>query len=133
MKILLADPKSYIRYGLAVLMEEQPDIEVVGEAENSDELLKKLDHTQPDLILLGSEMPSKSLDVLLPEIRRSFPSLAIIVLSGGSFSPEIAMKAGANGFIRKGDLPDRVLKTVRQVINRNIQSRMDPQKNQIVI
>ena len=133
MKVLLADPKPYIRYGLAVLMEEQPDIVVVGEVDSPDELLAKLRQTQPDLILIGAELLSKDLDSLLPEVRKIYPPLKIIILSGGSSLPENILSTAANGLIRKGDAPDLVLKTIRRIYQQKQRVHFDPPENQIPI
>ena len=115
MRVFLADPKPNIRYGLAVLLGEQPDLEIVGETEDSDVLLAQIEATTPDLILLSWDLPGVKISELLDQIRAVCPKLWIIALSGKSNNRELALKSGADDFICKGDSPEKLLTSIRQI------------------
>ena len=119
MKVLLADPKSNIRYGLTVLLGEQPDLEIVGETDDSGVLLAQVKATSPDLLLLSWDLPGMKVSELLGQIRILCPKLSIIALSGKSNNRELALQSGADDFICKGDSPEKLLASIRQIQNQN--------------
>ena len=80
-KILIADDHEIVRQGLKTILSENSDLEVVAEAANGNEVIKIVQNSEVDLVLLDFDMPEKNgLDTLI-ELRASYPKLPIIILS----------------------------------------------------
>jgi two-component system response regulator NreC len=112
MRILLADDEFNVRYGLRVLLEERPELEVVGEAADADELLAQLGAACPDLVLLSWGLPGRQGADLLPALRRICYDLYVIGLSGRPEARQAALDAGANAFVSKVEPPERLLAAI---------------------
>jgi DNA-binding NarL/FixJ family response regulator len=112
MRILLADDQARVRFALRVLLAQQPDIEVVGEASSADDLAAQLMAACPDLALLDWELPGLAVDGGLPALRKLCPRLAITVLSSRPGARRAAQAAGADAFVSKGDPPERLLAAI---------------------
>lgn len=117
MKILIADDHGVVRQGLKVLIENESDLEVVGEAEDgliATELAKQL---SPDLILMDISMPNLNGLEAARLILKENPDIRIIALSVRSdkhFVIEM-LEAGARGYVLKSYLFDEVLRAIRTV------------------
>lgn len=111
MDVLLADDQSKVRSALRLLLEHQADIDVLGEAVNATGLLDWARATHPDLVLLDWELPGFGRDEL-DTLRSLCPSLTVIALSGQPEARQAALEAGADGFVSKGDPPERLLEAV---------------------
>ncbi len=142
MKILLADDDENIRSALGLLLEQEPDVLVVGSVVNATGLLKiissrpwrlinggplRQDPDRPsapenaqskesdyNLLLLDWELPGWS-PAHVSDLRHSCPDLKIIALSVGPDTRQSALAAGADAFVSKSDPPDQVLDTVRRL------------------
>lgn len=112
MRILLADNQSKVRYALRVLLERQADIHVVGEAVDAGELLEMAEADRPDVVLLAWELPGMPADQLLATLRGMCPDLIVIALSGRLEARRAALCAEADGFVSKGEPPERLLHTI---------------------
>ena len=112
MRILLADNRSKVRFALRVLLERQPGLAVVGEATNANDLLAQAKATHPDLVLLGWELPGLVGIDLLSTLRKIRPELEVIALSSRPEARRAALTAGANAFVSKTDLPERLLAAI---------------------
>ena len=116
-KIIIADDHPLFRRGLKNAFADTPDIEVVDEAENGDELLKKVSSTNYNIALVDVAMPGKHGLDLLKQLREDHPKLPILVLT---VYPEEHyavrfFKAGASGFITKESSTDQIYAAVRKV------------------
>ena len=109
MHILLADRQPKVRFALRVLLEKQPDIVVVGEAVNAEDLLTQARAKRPDLILLDWDLPGLSTTGSVPSLREICPEMAVIALSGHAEARQGALGAGADAFASKVDPPERLL------------------------
>ena len=116
MKVLLADSKANILYGLNVLLEEQPDIDIVGESAEIENIVSKVIRTCPDLIILSWDFPKQQVEDIMRKIRLSCPNIFVIALSSKSYLKETAIQSGANDFIWKGDPPIRLLSSIQNLI-----------------
>ncbi len=112
MQILVADKQPKVRFGLRVLLEQQPGLKVVGEAVNVEELLAQVEVACPDLVLLDWELPGLAAVDLVTALRRVCPELLVIVLSGRSEVRQAALAAGADAFVYKCDPPERLLAAI---------------------
>lgn len=112
MRVFLADNQPQVRFGLCVLLEHQPEIEIVGNAANAQDLLAQLEIACPDLILLDWMLPKMQAEDLLADLRRICPGVTVIVLSGRPEARQAALKAGADRFVGKYELPERLLAAI---------------------
>ncbi len=112
MRILLADDQPKVRSALRLLLEQEPEMSVVGEAAEVEDLLAQVEATQPDLVLLDWELPGLQAADLLPTLRSLHPRLKVIALSGRLEARQAALTAGAEAFVSKGDPPERLLAAV---------------------
>lgn len=118
MRILLADDQATVRSALQLLLEENPELDVVGEATEAGELLAQVDMACPDLVLLDWELPGSQAADLLPALRQHLPHLVVIALSGRPEARQSALDAGADAFVSKGDPPERLLATLNGCCHR---------------
>ncbi len=112
MQILLADNQPKVRFGLRVLLEQQPGLKVIGEATNAEDLLAQMKTDCPDLVLLGWSLPGLAKADLLSTLRAACPDLFVIVLSGRPEVRRAALAAGADAFVSKCDPPERLLAAI---------------------
>jgi DNA-binding NarL/FixJ family response regulator len=112
MRILLADHQSKIRFALRTLLEQQPGLEIVGEAVDVEELLAQTEVAAPDLVLLDWKLRGLTVVDLLPALRRICPGLTVIALSGRPEERQAALDAGADAFVSKIDPPERLLAAI---------------------
>jgi DNA-binding NarL/FixJ family response regulator len=112
MRILLADDQPRVRFALRVLLERQPGLKVVGEAADAQDLLAQTEATCPDLVLIGWELPGLVWRGPLSALRTIRPDLFVIALSGRPEARRAALIAGADAFVSKTDLPERLLAAI---------------------
>lgn len=115
MRILLADDQEDVRSGLRILLEQETEWEIVGEAEGVKELLLLTQKQRPDLVLLDWELSCSRVSDVIPLLRALNPQLHIIALSGRPEARAYAMAAGVDGFVSKGDHPETLLDTIRRI------------------
>ena len=118
-KVIIADDHPLFRRGLKNAFSETPDIEVVDEAENGDDLLKKIKGSDLSVVLMDVAMPGKTGLDLLKQLRDEQPKIPVLVLT---VYPEEHyavryFKAGASGFITKESSTDQIYAAVRKVAN----------------
>ncbi len=116
-KILLVDDHIILRMGLATAANGEPDMEVVGEAENGNEALEAYRKTQPDVVVLDLRMPEKGGIETIKILRRDHPNVRILVFSNYASGDEVlqSFQEGAMGFVIK-DMPlEKLLEGIRKV------------------
>jgi DNA-binding NarL/FixJ family response regulator len=109
MRVLLADDQSQVRSALRLLLEYGAKWRVIGEASEAEELLARARADHPDLVLLDWELPGLEHAQALHVLRQQCPRLKIIVLSGRPEARQDALAIGVDGFVSKGDPPERLL------------------------
>lgn len=116
-RILLADDHRMVREGLRSLLEKEDDIEVVGEAEEGRKAVELVRELQPDVVVMDITMPNLNGVDATRQIVNEFPKTKIIALSM-HFSKIFVvnmLKAGALGYILKGDPSEELVEGVRTV------------------
>jgi DNA-binding NarL/FixJ family response regulator len=116
-RIFSVDDHPLLREGIAALVNNQPDIVVVGEASTGGEALQLYGQLQPDVTLLDLRLPDMSgIDTLIA-LRSEFPDARIIMLTTFEGDVEIhrALQAGARGYLLKNMPPSELLDVIRQV------------------
>jgi two-component system response regulator NreC len=114
-RIVLADDHGVVRSALRMLLEAEPEFEVVAEAGDSETAARRVRGHHPDVLVLDLNMPGESGLVVLPRIREESPDTRIVVLtmqSEPAFARE-AMQAGALGYVLKEAADAELVKAVR--------------------
>jgi DNA-binding NarL/FixJ family response regulator len=112
MRILIADSQPKVRFALQVLLQRQPDLEVVGEAIDAESLCEQATMACPDVVLLGWELPGMEMDYLIPSLRESCPRTVVIALSGRLEAQRAASEIGVDAFVSKSSPPDQLLAAI---------------------
>lgn len=123
MQILLADDQAKVRSALRLLLEHEPDIEILGEAVDTTGLLDWLKAAEPDVVLLDWELPGLSAVTLMQQMRSRWPGLRVIALSGLPEARQLALAAGAHAFVSKGDPPEVLMRTIHACSKRGATAR----------
>lgn len=116
-KIVIADDHPLIREGVKKVINGKTDLEVIGEAEDGNELLDILTNKTPDILILDITMPGKSGLDLLKHINKLYPDLPVLILSIHSeerFAVR-ALKAGAYGYLSKTSISEELVKAIRKI------------------
>jgi DNA-binding NarL/FixJ family response regulator len=115
--VFLADDHAVLRDGLRLLLEMQHDIEVVGEAADGREAVRKVNELVPDVVILDILMPELNGIEAARQILQDTPSVQIIILSMNSNSEHVfrALQAGARGYLLKASAGSEVVKAIRTV------------------
>jgi DNA-binding NarL/FixJ family response regulator len=117
MRVFLADDQAGLHSALRLLLEQEPGMELVGEATSADGLLSSVLAAHPNLLLLDWELPDlKAADRgrrLLAVLHTNLPYLHVVVLSGRPESNRSALAAGADSFVSKADPPEKLLTALR--------------------
>ncbi|MBL7111414.1 MAG: response regulator transcription factor [Bacteroidales bacterium] len=118
-KVFLVDDHKLFRNGLSLLMENEKDIVVTGEAENGKQFCEYLDHEQPDVVLMDIEMPEMDGFEATQTACVRYPDLKVITLTmfGEEHYYLKMIEAGAKGFILKNSDIDEVIKAIKTVFN----------------
>jgi DNA-binding NarL/FixJ family response regulator len=118
-KVLLVDDQNLIRQGLKVLLELEPDLEVVGEAENGDMALKMVVELNPDVVLMDVRMPILDGVAATREIKIHFPNVKVLVLTTFDDDEYVqsALQNGAMGYLLK-DTPSEELAIAIRAVNK---------------
>jgi DNA-binding NarL/FixJ family response regulator len=114
-RVLTVDDHPLLREGIAVLIDTQSDLQLIGEASNGREALEQFRNHRPDITLM--DLPEVSGIDAISAIRGEFPEARIIVLTthAGDFLVSRALKAGARAYLLKGSLRNELLETIRAV------------------
>jgi DNA-binding NarL/FixJ family response regulator len=116
-RVLAVDDHSVFRQGIASLLEDQPDMDLIAEASNGREAIQKFRAYHPDVTLMDLQMNEMNgLDATIA-IRNEFPEARIVVLTTYSGDVQVlrALKAGAQGYLLKSLLHRELLETIRAV------------------
>jgi DNA-binding NarL/FixJ family response regulator len=117
-KVLIADDHPLVRSGVRRALEEEHDIEVVGEATNGAKVLPLIGQTGPDLVVLDISMPHLDGLTCLDQIRKRYPDVKVVILSasGDPARVQAALARGATAYVLKSvDVRD-LASALRQAI-----------------
>ena len=117
MKVFLVDDQALVRAGFRMLIDAQPDMEVVGEAGDGREALEALAVRRADVVLMDVRMPGMDGVEATRRLLERDPAPKVIVLTTFDLDEYVfeALRAGASGFLLKDTLPDDLLAAVRVV------------------
>ena len=116
-RVLVADDQGMVRSGFSILLNAQPDIEVVGEAVNGQEAVARVAELRPDVILMDVRMPVMDGLQATRQIAGRQPGVRVVVLTAFSDDESVfaAVQAGARGYLLKGNVHTDLLETIRAV------------------
>ena len=117
-RILIADDHSVVRKGIRMLLEDEPDIQIVGEAADGDEAIDLLASISTDVLLLDITMPRMSGIEALKVISQQYPAVRTLMFSMHN-NPDYILKAvqhGAAGYLLKDTGLEEILRAVRTVV-----------------
>jgi DNA-binding NarL/FixJ family response regulator len=114
-RVAIADDHALFRAGVKTSLSSRKDIQMVAEAENGMQLLNLLKHIQPDVILLDIQMPIMDGLQTLPEIKRLYPDVKVIMLSMHNDHSVITrmMEIGANSYLTKDSDSEMIYQAIR--------------------
>ena len=117
-RILVVDDHRILRDGLRLRLQQEPDFSIVGEAANAAEAYQCLARTSADVVIMDLILPGDSGLVATAHIRKEWPTVRVIVLTGdlAAASAHDAILAGAQGYLRKEDASDELVRAVREVV-----------------
>ena len=118
-KVALVDDHTLFREGIKKILSLEPDLEIVGEAVDGDEVISLLNRSKPDVLLLDIKMEKINGLQVLPQIVQLFPHLKIVILTAQITQVESisAIKEGARGIIMKHAASEFLIKGIRKVYN----------------
>ncbi len=120
--ILLCDDHTVIRQGLARILDDDPELKVIGEAENGRDAVKKTEELTPDVVLMDITMPLLNGIEATRQIRKLCPETKIIILSMHSHDYYISelFSLGVSGYLLKKSSGEDIIKAVKAVVQGDI-------------
>jgi len=144
-RLLIVDDHAVVRKGLAMVLRLEPDIEVVGEAENGQVGLDAAKSLNPDIALVDLVMPEMDGQEMALALRKSHPKIKIIMLTGTEADDRVfeLVAAGVEGYVLKNIEPGELVRAIHAVIHgeaylhpdvmRKVMERMRNQPHQQVV
>src|SRR3989442_9651813 len=126
LRVLIVDDHALFRRGLQMVLRQEQDLEVVGEASDGHEAVEKATELMPDVILMDGRMPPRSGIEATQQIKDLLPHVKILMLTIPDEEADLyeAIKAGASGYLLKEISIDEVADAIRSVSAG--QSRLSP-------
>src|SRR5512139_1035043 len=118
-RVMVVDDHPVVRRGMKSLLEEEDDIELVGEAVNGKDALQKVESLKPDVILMDLVMPEMNGIEAIEKITASHPDARILVMTSFAADDKVfpSIKAGALGYLLKDSDPEDLIRMIRQVFH----------------
>jgi DNA-binding NarL/FixJ family response regulator len=120
--VFVVDDHPLLRQGLALLINQQQDLEVCGEAEEAQAAIHAIAQRRPDILILDISLNGPDGLDLLKNIRVLYPDLPVLILSmhDEAIYAERALRARANGYIMKQEATEKVLVAVRRILHGDV-------------
>ncbi len=117
-RILIVDDHAMVRQGLAMALQLQPDLAIVGEARNGSEGVTLAESLQPDIILLDLNMPDFDGIEVMRRVRALSPRSRVLILSGAHTDARVfaTVEAGVDGYIVKDATTAELAEAIRLVV-----------------
>jgi DNA-binding NarL/FixJ family response regulator len=117
--VFVVDDHPLLRQGLALLINQQQDLEVCGEAEEAHAAMQAIAQKRPDILIVDISLSGPDGLDLLKNVRATYPDLPVLILSmhDEAIYAERALRARANGYIMKQEATEKVLVAVRRILN----------------
>lgn len=117
MRVLIADDHTIVRHGLRAILNAEPDMDVVGEAADGREVLKKVAALRPDIVVLDISMPKMNGLEVTQRLVKDAPNTRVIALTMHSSEEYVysLLKAGASGYLLKESAASELVEALRLV------------------
>ena len=117
-RIVLADDHTILREGLRALLSADPNIDIIGEAQDGREAVRCVEKLGPDLLLMDLSMPRMSGLDAISEIKKRFPETKIIALTVHKTEEYLltTLKSGADGYVLKDATHDELIMAIKNVM-----------------
>ena len=118
-KIFLVDDHPLVREWLTTLIEQQPDLVVCGEADDTAQALQTISTTKPEVAVVDLALKSGSGLELIKDLKQTCPEVAVVVISMHDelLYAERAFRAGARGYVMKRESTKKVVEAIRHVLD----------------
>ena len=113
--IFLAESENHVREALRLLLENQSDFVITGEADHAESMLAQVCGQLPDMILLDWDLPGFHPNRMIPTLQRHCPSIQIVAISVKPEHQKAAIEYGVDAFLLKQLDPDRFLAALYSV------------------
>ncbi|MCZ7577141.1 MAG: response regulator transcription factor [Dehalococcoidia bacterium] len=122
-RIVIADDHAVVRQGLKMFLLDDPDFDVIGEAQNGAEALKLAHDLHPDVILMDLLMPVMDGITAIGHVRRECPDTEVIALTSVLEDASVvgAVRAGAIGYLLKDTQADELIRSIKAAANGQVQ------------
>jgi len=116
-RVLLADDHTIVRKGLRSLLDAESAIDVIGEAEDGREAIRKVEQLHPDVVVMDIAMPGLNGLEATRRIKKRFPDIEILILSMHATEEYIfqILQAGALGYVVKQSAPSELVSAIKNV------------------
>jgi len=116
-KVLVVDDHDLFRRGLTEVLEEDPDMDVIGQARDGEEAINLAGQLNPDLVFMDLNMPRQNGIEATAYITQNWPEMKVLVLTVSEETGDLyqALSVGARGYVLKISSPDEILDALRQV------------------
>ena len=112
-KVLITDDRITSRKGLRALMLTQPEIQIIGEANNGEKAIQLIEKQKPDVVLMDAFMPKLNGLQATRIIKRRWNRIRVVMLTMHGDLREEALAAGADAFLVKGCSPEELIKEIK--------------------
>ena len=118
-RLLIVDDHAVVRKGLAMVLRLEPDLEVVGEAENGRVGLESAQSLNPDIVLVDLVMPEMDGQEMALALRKSHPKIKIMMLTGTEVDDRVfeLVAAGIEGYVLKNIEPGELVRAIHAVVH----------------
>jgi DNA-binding NarL/FixJ family response regulator len=117
-RLLIVDDHAVVRKGLAMVLRLEPDLLVVGEAENGRRGLERARELQPDIVLVDMVMPEMDGQAMALALRKAMPAIKIMILSGTEVDERVfdLIAAGIEAYVLKNVEPGELVRAIHSVM-----------------
>lgn len=116
-RLVLADDHAVVRSGTRELLEQQPDLKIVGEASDGEEAVRLAGELQPDVVVMDVRMPKMTGVEATSKIKTTYPNVRVLVLTAHDDDEYVfaLLQAGANGYLLKTAEIEELVRAIRTV------------------
>ena len=120
MKIILADSNELVRVGMRTVLNNESNIEIVGEATSSDELLSLVANFGTDIVLIDYTSPGFSIDII-PKVISKFPNVKFVAITPEQSAQTLvhALRSGVKSYVKKDCDISEIINSVKETSNGN--------------
>jgi two-component system, NarL family, invasion response regulator UvrY len=117
-RIITVDDHTVVRRGLKQIIEEEPDMKVVGEAGDGHDAISIIREKDCNVVILDISLPGISGIEVLHQLRREHPELPVLIMSMHEEEQYAlrVLKAGASGYLKKDSIPEEMIKAIRKIV-----------------